>query len=283
MTMPFRLLSGIAVLACTVTVLPAQGRCRILGAISPLPELAEASGIAISRRHPTILWSHNDGGQARLFAIGPEGSIRARIALGAKVRDWEDLAVAPCPQGSCLYAADIGDNNGTRDHIAVIRIPEPDLDGKTVPAGDTLLATYPDGARDAEAIAVTTPDDLFVITKGMEKEVVVYKFPAPLTPGKVATLRRVATLGPALVKERVTGASASPDGRWLAVRTYRSLFFYRTADVTGGTPQETLRFDLRKVGEPQGEGVALAADGTVYLSSEGGGRSGGLSQLACTL
>ena len=44
---------------------------------------------------------------------------------GARVEDWEALASAPCGKGSCLYVADIGDNDGKRSDITIYRVPEP--------------------------------------------------------------------------------------------------------------------------------------------------------------
>ena len=257
--------------------------CRFLGPLTLLPELPEASGIALSRRHPKIFWLHNDSGPT-LFAIGREGAVRARIRLGGvKTTDWEDLAVAACPQGTCLYVADIGDNNRRRDQITIYRIPEPDLRDKTTQGVEAFHAMYPDGPRDAEALAVKSADELFVITKGREKEVGIYRFPSPPKPDATVRLERLGTLDSALVKEMVTGANVSPDGRWAIVRTHRSVLFYRSTDLAAGKLQAAQRFDLRKLDEPQGEGVALATDGTVYLAGEGGGRIGSFGQISCSL
>ena len=257
--------------------------CRFLGPLASLPELPEASGIALSRRHPKVFWLHNDSGRPTLFAIGLEGAVRARIRLGVKTTDWEDLAVGACPQGTCLYVADIGDNDGVRDQITIYRVPEPDLRDKTTEAVEAFHATYPDGPRDAEALVVKSASELFVITKGREKEIGVYRFPSPLTPDAAVRLERIGTLDSALVKEMVTGANVSPDGRWAIVRTHRSVLFYRTADLAAGKLQAAERFDLRKLDEPQGEGVAIAADGTVYLAGEGRGRGGSFGQISCSL
>ena len=61
------------------------------------------------------------------------------------------------------------------------------------------------------------------------------------------------------------------------------MLFYRTADLAAGRLQAAQRFDVRKLDEPQGEGVALGDDGTVYLTGEGGGRVGSFGQIACAL
>ena len=91
-----------------------------------LPELPEASGLAISRRTTGLLWSHNDSGNATvLFALDTSGKVRGRIRLPVLTRDWEDVSAANCTTGSCLYIADIGDNGLARRDISIYRVPEP--------------------------------------------------------------------------------------------------------------------------------------------------------------
>jgi hypothetical protein len=92
---------------------PAKGLTRLAGA-------GEASGIVLSRRTPGIIWSHNDSGEPVVFAFDTSGKPRGRVQVtGASVDDWEDLAVGPCGQGSCLFIADIGDNNRGRRQITI--------------------------------------------------------------------------------------------------------------------------------------------------------------------
>ena len=57
------------------------------------PRLREASGIAASRLHDERFWLINDSGEARLFAVGPDGRHLGTVALDRSLRgDWEDLA-----------------------------------------------------------------------------------------------------------------------------------------------------------------------------------------------
>src|SRR5687767_12689631 len=69
----------------------APPQCRAAGSVVAVPELIEASGIAISRRVPGRLWAHNDNsGQPVLFALDTRGSVTGRVRLsGATVDDWE--------------------------------------------------------------------------------------------------------------------------------------------------------------------------------------------------
>ena len=89
-------------------------------------ELPEGSGLAASRRTPGRFWSHNDSGDPVLFALDNDGRVVGRVRMsGAAVEDWEAIAVGACPSGSCIYVADIGDNDAERNQITVYRIPEP--------------------------------------------------------------------------------------------------------------------------------------------------------------
>ena len=73
---------------------------------SLLPGVPETSGLAVSRRTPGLLWTHNDSGnEAVLFAIDASGTDRGRVRLPIRTRDWEDVSAA-----SRLYTL-------LRDHI----------------------------------------------------------------------------------------------------------------------------------------------------------------------
>ncbi len=102
-----------------------------------IPELKEASGLAVSRSVAGGLWAHNDSGKPILFALDARGSVTGRLPLtGVKLEDWEAIAIGPCPSGSCLYAGDIGDNNAQRARITIYRVEEPSGDEASVPVKD---------------------------------------------------------------------------------------------------------------------------------------------------
>jgi hypothetical protein len=104
----------------------AEPPCRIMSRLSLLPDLPEASGLAASRRTPGVLWAHNDSGDPFVFALTATGGVKGRVFVtGARVWDWEDIAVGPCANGTCLYIADIGDNDRRRQSVTIYRTPEP--------------------------------------------------------------------------------------------------------------------------------------------------------------
>ncbi len=279
------LLSGQIVLAQRSS--GAAPACRPDGALMRVAELPEASGLAASRHVPGRLWSHNDSGEPVLYALDARGAVTGRVTVsGAKVDDWEAVAVGACPSGSCVYVADIGDNNASRRQITIYRVPESDGSNGATSASEVFHATYPDGPHDAEALLVSPDGRLFVVTKGETGPVALYAFPRELRPGARVPLERVgqprdaATRGDA---DRITDGSVSLDGQWVVLRTRTSLTFHRAAELFAGNWREARRVDLKELAEPQGEGVAFGAGNALYLAGEGGGNSqpGTFARLTC--
>jgi hypothetical protein len=264
------------------------GPCTVMNEPALLRDVPEASGLAVGRGRPTILWTHNDSGNATdLFAISADGAIQGRMPLPFRTRDWEDISAAPCPRrdgdpdrpGNCLYVGDIGDNEMARKSVRVYVVPELTPGTALTAAGRQLIftVTYPDGAHNAEAMFVAGRY-LFIVTK--DRTGIVYRSTSPLADGDV-TMRRVTQLE----LTGVTDAEASADEESVAVRTSDEVVIYRTVDLmdSGKVPQG-VRIAVGGLREPQGEGVALGQDGTLYLTSEGRpwNRAGRLIALRCT-
>jgi hypothetical protein len=271
-----------------------QQSCRASGTTMPVTKLPEASGIAVSRRTPGVLWLHNDSGDPTIVAVDSEGATLGRVYVsGASGGDWEDVDVGPCPQGSCVYIADIGDNLGRRREVFLYRVAEPDPTASVSARAETMRVSYPDGPRDAEALFVLPNGSLFIVSKGELGPVALYHVPDQFRDGAAVQLERVATIteaeggsrGRVGRPERITGAGASPDGRWVVLRTLYAITFYEASAFTAGDIRAVFAFDVSGVRERQGEGVALENDGTVWLASEGGGgkRPGTIARLACSL
>lgn len=252
--------------------------CVPEGPLIPLPpELHESSGVVPIFGEDGVFWSHNDsGGTAELFAVSASGALLGRVRVaGAENVDWEDLAAGPCPgveEGRCLYIADTGDNVERRDDPALYRVREPAVgDSVTAPAQRFPLR-FPHGPRDVEAIYLLPGERLFLVTKGRNHRVEVYRVPpleAPGVPLTVERIQRLTRVSPALPRH-ITGGSASEDGSLLALRSYETLEFFRPD--AGGRLVRIPRgqVNLRPLREPQGEAVALLPGGRVVLTSEEG-------------
>jgi hypothetical protein len=266
---------------------PAEVTCAPDGASGPLgAEIHESSGVAVSRAHAGIFWTHNDSGAPLLYAVDAEGRTVGRVRVtGASVTDWEDIDLGPCPGGGdCLYVADIGDNAARRPFVTVYRLPEP-APGATASAPATAIRLrYPDRAQDAEAMFVLN-GTIHIVTKGENGPIAVYR--APANAAAEATLERIRELAPGKVArpERITGADATADGRWIVLRTLHEAAFYPAAELTGSGPAEPSRVDLRALNERQGEGIGFAPDGSLVLTSEGGKKDqpATFARLSCTL
>jgi hypothetical protein len=283
---------ALSVLACAPLATAGPG-CAQTGAPIVLDrELGETSGVAVGRRDPRVLWTHNDG-RSDLFALDHEGRILARFEVSARLGDWEDIEIASCASGSCLYLADTGDNRRRRPAggVRILRAIEPEL-----PAGpaardvqplavDVFPVRLPEGPRDVEALFVLPGEVPYLVTKGGDGAISVYRYPPPLRPDTV-TLQEVQRLTERSVSllDRVTGAVASPDGSRVAVRTYQALRFYAVEGDSLLAMHDGL-VNLRTLQEIQGEGVAIGPDALIVLTSEGGPLGGppSMRMLRCSL
>lgn len=260
--------------------------CTLQGEVMRLADLPEASGLAVSRARPGALWSHNDSGPPVLFALDSRGRTAGRVRLtGAGLEDWEALATGPCPSGSCLYVADIGDNTARRPHITIYRLPEPAHAVGSVHVTDVFQASYPDGPHDAETLLVSPDGALFIVTKGDTGPIALYRFPRRPETGTVMRLERV---GQPLSEKptqsaRITDGAISGDGKRVVLRTGTALVIYPAAEFLRGEFGGGRMFDLSSLREPQGEGLAVADNGVVYAAGEGGGKGfpGTLAALTC--
>jgi len=238
----------------------AAGPCVVIDGPALLPEIPEASGLAVSRRDPKLLWSHNDSGNsAVLFALDTAGIVRGQVRVPVRSGDWEDISAARCPAGDCLYIADIGDNGLTRRGIHIYRVPEPAPGDAETGRPEVFNATYADGPHNAEAMFVAGAE-IFIVTR--DRVGGLYR--STITGSSELRFRRVGQLGLAAV----TDAEASRDEKSVAVRTSHEVVFYRTADLIEGSDIPYFRVPIDGLKEPQGEGVAV--DGSMlYLASEG--------------
>jgi hypothetical protein len=184
--------------------------------------------------------------------------------------DVEDLALGA---DGALWLADTGDNYRIRRNVALHRL---DTDGDVT----TFRLVYPDGPHDVEALLLDSADVPYLVTKDIFGAAGVYRPAGGLAVPGPTPLQRVASLqlGPTdtpggplgLGSSLVTGAGVSPDGTVLALRTYTDAYLYAAPDedVVAALRRPPIRIPLPD--EPQGEAVALAADGRLLSGSEGG-------------
>ncbi|MFB6617129.1 WD40 repeat domain-containing protein [Streptomyces sp. NPDC085524] len=228
------------------------------------PRIKESSGLAASRIHPGVYWTHNDSDDGP-YVYGVDsatGRTVARVTLTGigKPRDVEAISLGPDGQ---LYVGDIGDNlNGTWDHVWIYRFEEPkELADVTVKATQ-FTVRYADGPRNAEALMVHPVTGRVYIASKDESKGGLYEGPAELSTGSANVFRRVAAV------PWVTDGAFSPDGTRLTLRGY---FLARTYPWKDGRPEgEGERVDAPWQG--QAESVTYTPDGrTLMFGAEGEG------------
>ena len=251
--------------------------CEQPARIAALPdELREASGVAVSRRNPGILWVHNDSGDPILFAIDTLGNLRGRVRIeNVPNEDWEDIAIGDCDGEPCLYIGAIGDNLQNRGDRAIHRLVEP-LISDTVAVVADAVSYEMQKPQDIEAFFVIGRK-LYLITKGRSGPVEVFALP------DLRVTQRITT-GLVQLPDMVTGASATPDGKYVLIRTYSALQLYsfQNEQLTPVLPQSV---DLQRLNEFQGEGADITDSGVIYLVSEKGlgEEAPPLSKVVCKL
>ena len=227
------------------------------------PRITESSGLAASRQHDGVYWTHNDSEDGPyVYAVdGETGETLATITLRGigEPRDVEAISLGP---GNQLYVGDIGDNmDGSWSYVWIYRFPEPkQLKDATVDAVQ-YEAQYDDGPRDAEALMVHPKTGrVYVVSKKKDGGAGLYAGPKELSTGSMNIFRRVAP-----VNLWVTDGAFSPDGTRMALRSYVGGRMYRFED---GKPAEDGRLDVPL--QRQGESMTYTADGSaIVFGSEG--------------
>jgi hypothetical protein len=257
------------------------------------PRVTESSGVAVSRAHPGILWTHNDSGDGPyLYATDLRGRDLGFVRLsGARARDWEDVALGPCPDGraDCLYVGDTGDNSERRSTVVVYAVPEPlpprgAADTQRVTAAAAAVTVrYPNGSQDVEALYVSPRDTaVYLVSKGRGKTIRLYRVGrAAWAAHRTVTAELVQTL-PIVPDQRsgrrVTGAAIRSDGGMVAIRTYTAIYFFTPGPGGRLTPRgQTCTLDGRG---RLGEAVDFQDDSTLVLTSEASPLGSGIIETA---
>jgi len=226
----------------------------------------EASGMADSKANTAAFWVEEDSGNGTFIQLlGHNGALQKKMFISnARNRDWEELALAPGPNGlPHLYLADIGDNNEQYDNYSIYRFPEPLASTDTVFAPEKITFRYEDGAHDAEALLIDpTTKDIYLITKrGTASKV--YKLAYPQSTTAVDTAKLVVTLP-------FTGgvaATLSASGTELLIKNYGKIFYWRRS--VSETIEKTLQkapVELGYVQEPQGEAICFKKDDSGFYT-----------------
>ncbi|WP_077798038.1 hypothetical protein [Streptomyces sp. JHA26] len=228
------------------------------------PRITESSGLAASRLHPGVYWTHNDQDTGPyLYAVdGATGETVARVTLSGvgTPRDVEAISIGP---GNKIFVGDIGDNlGGTWPYVWIYELPEPrELKDQTVKATQYVVK-YADGARDAESMVVHPKTGRVYIIDKNEDGGHLYEGPAKLSSSGTNVFEPTVP-----VDLWATDAAFSPDGEQLVVRGYLGGIRYAW---NGGKIQRKGRISV-PLG--QGESATYTADGKKLLLGMEGANS----------
>jgi hypothetical protein len=248
----YRSLAGLAIaapLAFGVAATPAAPHGERVFTFDD-PAIVEASDLVVD--DGLFLTTNDSGDTGRVFAVDSGGRTVGVTHWSEDPTDTE--ALAPAGHGY-VWVGDIGDNEGRRSSIEIARVPVGRGDRTAHPT--TYRLTYPDGGTDAETLLRDpTTGRLYVASKNVFGGVM-YAVPEHL---KASGTNRLEPIGRVLPV--ATDGSFFPDGKHVIVRDYGTAVVYSWPSLQ---PVGSLALPDQR----QGEGIAVAADGKVYVSSEG--------------
>ncbi len=254
----------------------------------------ESSGLAVSRRTPGIMWTHNDsGGLPRLFVSTIEGRHLAIVNVrGASNRDWEDMASYSFDGKDWLLIADVGDNRAVRKQYILYIIEEPEIDLNRenqileAPVAEKIRFVYEDGARDCEAVGVDTVLRQILLLSKRDVPPVLYSLPIrsegddPIIAKRLVAVSKIPRPtaediadDPRYGKYRSmpTAMDVNRNGTLAIVITYKDAYKFRRN--MGKTWEESFVETPRILPLPkrrQGESGCFSAEGqAVFVGTEG--------------
>jgi hypothetical protein len=210
----------------------------------------EASGIAMSRSTQR-LYHINDGNFPLFHVTDLQGGGTQSVRLpGFTPQDVEDLALGPCGRTVCLYIADIGDNAFRRESVRIAIVQEAEQFGAEAVPIREIIARYPDGPHDAEALALHPSGDLYLATKSrigqQQTPSQLFRLTAAQLAaggehkfeliGSIPVIRLSEPLGDN-PRRIVTAMDISPDGKKFILLTYDAAIEF-AVDLARGLPAE---------------------------------------------
>ncbi len=273
----------ILLLLLTIAKLSSAHEVTQTGTIQ-LADLTESSGLAASANFPGHWWSHNDGKhKTELFLFAEDGKKYGQIQLKGSInRDWEDMSRFDWNNRSYLLLGDIGDNMSSRTAITLYLLREPIKRYGEVAIQFSIKLTYPDGARDSEAIAVDAKEGFIYILSKRDHPARLYRLPLKTAfSANEAVLEFIGVVssipphtaediardpGHGRWSDQATAMDISTDGTMIALQTYKmALIFTRKPgqswlETLNGTPKMVSTDPL-----DQEEAIAFSLDDSHLL------------------
>jgi hypothetical protein len=244
-------------------------------------KLNEASGLARSNRETDVYWAINDDGPAVVHALNSSGANLGQVEIvGAKNRDWEDIASFTHDGTAYLAVADIGDNAGKYKYVTIYVITEPATRDAETEIAWRINYTYPDGPLDAEALAVDAAgEEIYVLSK-RTIPAVLYQLPLRTPSDEVIIATRIGEIDklPQPSKREVreasgngwhwqpTGMDFAPDGSSALILTYAGVnYFSRSAEQTWLEALQGQAMQLKLGKHKNAESITYSHDGKAAI------------------
>ena len=148
------LLGGLFLLAWGLHPDDAAGPCVVANGPVMFPEIPETSGLAVGRRNPGLIWSHNDSGSAAvLVRARHRGAVQGRVRVPIATRDWEDVRPPAARRAIACISRTSATTSATPPGADLSRAGTSGGDAETAQP-EVFTATYADGPHNAEAMFV---------------------------------------------------------------------------------------------------------------------------------
>lgn len=253
----------------------------------------EASGLTQSILHPALYWTHNDSRnifdsqptEPLLFAINAQGELQGELKLdGVKPYDWEAISHFRQHDQAYLLIADIGDNRARRSRgIRLHAVREPTAIASQMHAQPawTLELHYPDGARDAEAMAVDAEENVIYILSKRDNPPQLYRAKLPKNGANKQTLTLLGQIPPLNAELESSTADEfrvlpfthqpvdmafAPNRQEVALLTYSHVYIFpRSPQQSWLQAMQSPSLAIPLPGARQYEGLSYSQDGQTLL------------------
>lgn len=238
--------------------------------------LKEVSGIQ-KVLNSDLIWTIEDSGnENEIYGLDLNGDIKNTLVIkDLKNLDWEDLTSDK--QGN-LYIGDFGNNNNTRQDLAIYKIASDSLQSKTTNTSYKVSFYYPEQTAfppkkskyfyDCESFFEMN-GNFYLFTKnrskGFDGTTLLYKVPNKAGNHKAILLGKYKTCGTYSTCS-ITSAAISPDSKKVVLLSHNKIWLFE--NFTGDAFFSGKNTILDLADYTQKEGLCFKDNTTVYISDE---------------
>ena len=190
----------------------------------------ECSALWASQQNPGVFWTLSDSGnKSEIIPVRSDGSLawgtKGITIKGAKNFDWE--ALTSDAEGN-MIVADVGNNTSSRRQLNLYMFKEPSPQSSEVTEVKTISFIWPDQKEfpdsdlkyDCESVFKIKGNIYFLTKHRRDTFTELWRIDIPKS-SEQPKLSKIAQFD---AKGMVTDASVSPDGKSLAILTYRAVW-----------------------------------------------------------